>query len=710
MRRDSNLLSLLQPRAIAVIGATEKSGRVGRTIYEGLLKAGRPLYPVHPTEKTILGRKAYPRPEDLPGDVDLAVIAIGAEKAVEAAERCARHGIPNIIVVAGGFSEVGDEGVLLEERLKAIHEECATRILGPNTLGIFLPDEKLDTIFVEHGDKLLSGSEGGVTFITQSGSVGVEALGLAGVVGFDLRAFVGLGNACDLDELDFLEHFASDERTRCLAFYVESLKPGHARRFLEVARRTARTRPVVMLKAGRTPAGISAVTSHTGRLAGSDRIVDGALQQFGIHRVFDDEELCDAARTLAGLPPAPGNRVAIITPAGGYGVMGADHVESPARTPLRMASLHPETSERIRRATVPFASVQNPVDLTAGASDEMFGAALDAVLEDDGVDIVLCVAFFAPIALSERLVDVVASRAARSRKPVIAFTQYGPWTNDYLRRFHDAGVVAFPSIARAVRAARFLVERARVLRMLEMAPEPAPPGGNASESAGEPAMEIPLSGALDEYQVKQALARRGVAVPRSLVLEPDAPVQAPSFPGPYVIKVCSSAVLHKTDVGGVIVGVQPGDYAEVVASFRSRFPGERVLVEEKVSFVAPELIIGATTDGTLGPALMVGAGGVFAELLKDVAFRLIPCSRNDVVRMIESLTIAPALEGYRGMGADKERLIQLVLGVQSLVMSLGERFAQLDLNPVVWAHDQWVVLDAKLILSPAEQTSAESQK
>lgn len=457
-------LSLLEPRAIAVIGATEKPGRPGAAIFERLHRAGRRTYPVHPTEKTVFGQRAFATPEDLPDDVDLAVIAIGAEGAVDVAERCARRGIPNLIVVAGGFAETGEDGRLLEARLRDIHAECGTRLLGPNTLGIFLPHRQLDTIFVEHAGEE-SFEPGGVAFVTQSGSVGVEALWQSSNIGFGLRAFIGLGNKCDLDELDFLRHFAGDEGTTCLAFYVESLE--RARAFLETAREVARRKPVVMLKAGRTAAGASAVSSHTGRLAGSDRVVDGAFRQFGIQRAADDEALCDAARILSMLPPAPGNRVAILTAAGGYGVIGADYVESPSRVVLRMATLDPATEARIRDLSFPFASCRNPVDLTAGADDRMFGAALDALLDDEGVDIILCNAFFAPSGISDRLIDEIASRAAENRKPIVVFTQYGPRTSEYARRFYRSRVVAFPSAYRTVRAVRFLVERRTILDALE---------------------------------------------------------------------------------------------------------------------------------------------------------------------------------------------------------------------------------------------------
>lgn len=463
-----DLRRLFNPKAIAVIGASNREGNIGRIIFERLIPSLRKLYPVHPRESDIMGYETFPEVAALPDGIDIAVVATGAEMAIVAATDCAAKSIPYLIIVAGGFGETGEDGALREARLQEIANRSGTRILGPNSLGIFVPGERLDTIFVEHGDKAL-GPGGGVAFITQSGSVGVEALGLASNAGYGMRAFVGLGNKCDLDELDFLDYFGRDPQTTCLAFYLENIS--HGRRFLEKARQVTPHKPVIVLKAGRTPSGARAVSSHTGRLAGMDAVVNGAFRQYGIQRVIDDEELCDASKGLAMLPPAQGPRVAVLTPAGGFGVMCADYVEAGQRgVPLSMATLAPQTVRNIREATFPFAACENPVDLTASADDGMFGRSLDALLEDDGVDIVICTAFFAPPAISDGLIQEIANRARRSSKPIITFTQYGPFTDLYLRRFHDVGVVGFPSISRAVRAARFLVERARILAALEEHP------------------------------------------------------------------------------------------------------------------------------------------------------------------------------------------------------------------------------------------------
>ena len=460
MNKIKSLRKLIDPKKIAVIGASNSKEKVGGIVFRRLLTSRRRLFPVNPNETVIEGYKVSPDILSLPDDIDLAIITISAKVSVTAVEMCIKKNIQNYIIVAGGFAEVGDVGIELEERLKKLAKEHNLNILGPNSLGIFLPDENIDTIFVEHGDKALD-RNGRVACIVQSGSVGVEALGYAANTGFGMRAFVGLGNKCDLDEIDFLHYFAKDEKTNCLGFYLENIERG--RHFLKLAREVAKNKPVVVLKAGRTKTAVSAVSSHTGKLAGSDNVIDGAFKQFGIQRVYDDEEFCDATKVLSMLPGAPGNRVAVLTAAGGYGVMCTDFIEhEDKRAPLKMAKLSETTKKNIKDSTFPFTACENPVDITASADDVMFSLSLDALISDKGVDIIICIAFFAPPGITENLIDIIAQKIKKSAKPVIVFTKYGPFTDSSIKNLYYAGVAAYPSVGRAVRAARFLVQRTKI--------------------------------------------------------------------------------------------------------------------------------------------------------------------------------------------------------------------------------------------------------
>jgi len=454
------LKPLFYPDSVALIGASGNPSKVGNRILKVLMKTIDNLYPVHPVDKEVLGLKVINKIEDLPENISLAVVTISANRAVEAVRSCAIKGIKIVVIVSGGFGEVGGDGSLLENELREIHKEYGTRMLGPNSLGIFLPETGLDTIFVEHGDKALSGG-GGIAFITQSGSVGTEALGLASNAGYGMRAFVGLGNKVDLTETHFLEYFSEDKSTNCLAFYSESI----GKVFLEKAKEASKKKAVVILKAGRTEAGQSAVSSHTGKLAGSDNVVNGAFRQYGIQRAYDEEEICDASKALSMMKIPRGNRVAVISAAGGYGVMCTDYIEQKdTRIKLHLAEFSKETTKRLNKINLPFASTHNPVDITASADDKIYVDTLDALLKDPGVDIVICLTFFTIPAVTKKLVRMISDKIIESDKPVITFAQYGPFTNKHLKEFYDRGVVGFSSVYRTVRAARFLVERADILK------------------------------------------------------------------------------------------------------------------------------------------------------------------------------------------------------------------------------------------------------
>lgn len=704
---ERDLERLFNPKGVAVIGASGKEGKPGHIIFRHLTRSNVQLYPVNPKESFLEGVPVLASAADLPDGLDLVLITLGAEKAVDAAEICAAKGAAYIVIVAGGFGEIGEAGAALEERLRVLPERYGCRLLGPNSLGVFVPENRIDTIFVEHGDKALA-EGGGVAFITQSGSVGVESLGLASNSGYGMRAFVGIGNKIDLGERDFLHYFGRDPWTRCLAYYLESLEEG--RLFLREAAAVSAEKPVVILKAGRTAAGAAAVSSHTGRMAGSDRIVNAALKQHGLQRAYDDEELCDASKTLSLLPPAAGNRVAVLTPAGGFGVMCADYIDSAAGSPrLVMAELAEETKARIQAATFPFAACHNPVDLTASADNRMFTASLEALLNDPGVDIVIAVTFFAPPSITDALIDEMAAMIEEAAKPVLIFTQYGPYTDRYLKRFFQAGIAGFPSISRVVRAARILVERGEIVRRKRAVTDDLVRQRAGNERTPDyPGLIAEWRRTLREAQAphegeaKELLARAGLHVPAGIVLEPgqEGPgqVKAAGLRYPLVAKVCSSRILHKTDSGGVKLKLDAERLPGALAELGEAFPGEPLLVEEMLPYDGTEFILGALDDPVFGPAVMAGAGGIYTEILNDAAFRLAPCSREEAEEMLNELQLAPVLRGYRGSSLDGAALAEVLRRVSLLAASLVEGGGQLDINPLVWSRGRWIVLDAKIIL------------
>ena len=732
----AGLEKLLNPHTVAVIGASNREDRIGGIILKELTRSHCLLYPVNPKYRALRGMRCYPSVLDIPGRIDLAVITIPASGVPSVLEECGRKRIPYAIVVAGGFGETGEEGKRLQDQLVEIRKRYGIRILGPNTLGVFFPHESFDTIFVEHGDKSLAGG-GGTAVISQSGSVGIEALGLASNIGFGLRTFVGLGNKCDLDELDFLRYFAEEPGTQLIAFYLENINEG--REFLETCSAVSRNKPIVGLKAGRTASGASAVTSHTGRLSGMDLVVEGAFRQYGILRVQDDEELTDACRALEKCPLPSGNRIAVLSPAGGYGVICADFIEMPhPRTPLTMARLLPETEHRIRSVTLPFASCHNPVDITASASGQMYGQAMEAILQDPGVDILIGLVFWSPPGIEDDLLDIIAQQVRQTEKPVLVFTTYGPFTDRYLLEFWKRGVVGYSSIERTVRAARFLVERRMQLERFARESEGAPPSFPSSKkktvrSSLRRVFQQWLRclrepGKPDEYEVKELLKRVGISVPRGIRLEAEGgglrlstsrfssrfrqkegglkgrpedvrATLAEEISFPVVVKVCGSPYLHKTEVQGVRVGVEEPDWEGVVRDFRQRFPGASLLVEEQVDFLLPEILLGGIEDPQFGMALVAGAGGVLTEVYRDVSSRLCPLTSIEANQMLTELRIRPLFEGFRGLPFDREGLVRLLVRFSELLASAEGLVSQVDLNPVVYSKTRgWVVLDAKVIL------------
>ncbi|TVQ18773.1 MAG: CoA-binding protein [Spirochaetaceae bacterium] len=720
----SDLRKLYEPESIAVVGATSSEGKPGRIVLEALRAKARShatgdrasasgfrLYGVHPTHSEVLGVPAYPSIDALPETVDLVVVAIAAQPSVGAVEAAARRGVPFVVVLAGGFGETGAGGRALEDRLRAAIAGSPTRLLGPNTVGLQIPDSGVDTVFVTHATDELG--TGGVALISQSGSVAVEALGAAAIHGFPLRAFVGLGNAVDLGTVDFVDSFARDDRTTCICVYVEHLAEG--RRLLAAASEAARRVPVFFLKAGRTAAGAAAVASHTGRLAGSDRVVNAALAQYSIGRVTDDEQLIDAARAVAYAKIPTGNRVAILTPAGGFGVMGSDFIEGElGGGVLELAELSDRTRRSLEAIGLPFASFHNPVDLTAGVTGSGFADAADVLLDAPEVDILIVMAFMAPAGMTDDVVERIARSAERSPTPLLVLCRAGVNTDDYCRAFTRAGVAVFDSLPRAIRAARFLVERAAFVARARAGS--AGPADSAATGIGSPSDPSPASRWITELgatgaqpteaDAKELLRRYGLATPAGVVITPDTTRSAPVEPtllhgvsAPYAVKVVSPRLLHKTEAGAVRLNVDTADLDGVLRSLWKVFPDDAILVESMERPATVELIAGAYVDPNLGPAVMVGAGGVIAELTDDVAFRLVPCSRTEIDAMIDELRIAPLLRGFRGIDVDRDALCDWVSALAQIIPDLGDRLAELDVNPLCYADGRWVALDAKIVLT-----------
>lgn len=456
--RVASLRYVFYPRNVAIIGASRDPNKPGSVILKNVLEgpSGIEVYPVNPKAEEIMGLRCYPTVLDVPDGVDLAVIAIPAPLVPGAMKDCITKGVKAAIIISAGFGET-ESGKALQDELERVVHEGRTRVLGPNTFGVMMPG-RINTVFYPY-DKSTSPRPGNVAFITQSGAMGFLLLEKMAYYRIGISAFVSIGNKIDVDENDLIEFLIDDDSTKSIACYLESFRDG--REFFEISRRVARRKPIVLLKSGVTERGARAAASHTGALAGSSAVLEGALRQAGVIGAHDEEELIDFAVALAYGKPLKGGRVAVITSAGGVAVTATDRIEN---TPgLKMAELSEETKDGIKTILPPFASTANPIDITATSTPEMVDGVLEELQKDDNVDVVLVFSLpQPPLPVTEELVDVI-TKWFRKGKPLVVGTIENRFTIDSIRTYNQRGVPVFPSITRAVKALKVLRERGRYL-------------------------------------------------------------------------------------------------------------------------------------------------------------------------------------------------------------------------------------------------------
>ncbi|ADD08130.1 acetate--CoA ligase family protein [Candidatus Aciduliprofundum boonei] len=457
---------LISPDSIAVVGASSHPNKIGYVVLENLKNNGYGgrIYPVNPKGGQILGFKVYPSINDVPEEVDLSVITLPAEVTVKIFEDVAKKS-KFIIPIAGGFGETGKEGKERERKILEIAKKYNARIIGPNTVGIYIPSTGVNTALVVPERSRFPG-DGDIAFITQSGALGLLTMDSVSMYDVGFSSFINLGNRVDVNENELLQYFGEDEKSKVIIMYIESFANG--REFMRVAKNVSRKKPIVVLKAGRTKRGGKAASLHTGALGGSDAVADGAFKQCGVIRAYDEIELVDYARALAYGKPIEGDRIAVVTSAGGVGVVTTDYIESEVRgIGMKMAELSDEIKRRIRDEVVPFASVENPVDMTAQASDDDYDGVLAALNDDPNVDAILVYALFQTPLISEKLVNIITKWHREGDKPIVVGTIGSEFALRMMRKFEDNKVPVYPSIERSVKALRVLRYRAKLLEYLE---------------------------------------------------------------------------------------------------------------------------------------------------------------------------------------------------------------------------------------------------
>jgi acetyltransferase len=700
-----NLNKIFRPRSVAVIGVSATPGKVGHTVLENLLSAEFPgrIYPINPKGGEFHSLTAYKSLEEIPDSVDLAVICTPAKTVPGLIHECGRKGVGGVIILTAGFRELGPEGLALEMEIRATAQQYdGLRLVGPNCLGVISTRAKLNASFAN-----ATPSPGRVAFISQSGALCTSVLDWARQVNVGFSHFVSVGNMLDVGMDDLIDYFAEDDQTEAIIMYVESIH--EPRQFVSAARAFTRSKPIIAYKAGRFAESAEAAASHTGAMAGVDAVYEAAFARAGITRVFGVAEMFDCAGLLARQSPPKGRRLAIVTNAGGPGVMATDALLAEQGS---LATLSAETINKLNESLPEAWSRRNPVDVLGDATPERLKRALEIVEADGQVDAVLVVlspqAMTDPSQCAQAVIDV----SKKSPKPILAAWMGGVSMRPAIEALNQAQIPVYSTPEKAVRAFMYLVQYSRNRDTLYEVPREIPMEFSLDRQHLRIVFDTILSEGRDilsEGTSKALLEAYGIPVTRPYVARTpeDAVEYARRVGYPAVLKVYSPDITHKTDVAGVELNLASGQavaeaFERIVQNAKTARPDARVegvTVQKMVSLPASrELIVGAMRDPVFGAVMLVGAGGITAELYQDRALELPPLSERLARRMLMSLRSWPLLEGYRGRpGVDVERLIEVMMRLSYLVADYPE-IKELDVNPLVVSADEIVALDARIVL------------
>ncbi len=700
-----NLDKIFKPQRIAVIGASNNPQSVGYTVLKNLIGAGFQgvVYPVNPKREAVQGIQAYPNVASLPKTPDLAVICTPARTVPGIVQECGEAGILGLVVISAGFKEAGEQGKALEQEIRRIARKFeGMRIIGPNCLGIIVPGLKLNASFAG-----AMPPAGHVAFISQSGALCTSVLDWALEEDIGFSYFVSIGNMLDVDFGDLIDYFAEDPSTQSIILYVESISD--AREFMSAARAFARTKPIVAYKAGRFAESAKAAASHTGAMAGEDAVYDAAFQRAGVVRVFEIGDIFDSAELLARVRPPLGPNLAIVTNAGGPGVMATDALMARQG---QLAELSQATVAKLGEVLPPFWSHGNPVDVLGDAPPERYAQATEIVLSDPGVDAALVI--LTPQAMTDatKTARAIAELAQKARKPILAAWMGGAAVREGIELLNEAGVPTYTTPEQAVAAFMHLVQYGRNLEMLYQTPREVPVKFTVErEVVRERFSSVFAEGpeVLTEGLSKELLSAYGIPVvePRPARSAEEAVAVAEELGYPVVLKVLSPQITHKTDVGGVVLGLATADqvraaFERIVASAKEKRPDAHIegvtvqrMIRARDGF---EMILGAKKDPTFGTVIMAGMGGIAAEVFRDRALGLPPLNERLAYRMLESLRSWKLLKGYRGRpGANLEKLIEVLMRFSYLIADFPE-IKELDINPLLVTPADVIALDARVVV------------
>ncbi len=678
----SKLELFFRPRGVAVIGASRDPQKLGHGVVRNLVNYGYdgPIYPINPHAATILDRKAYPSVSEAPDPLDLAVLIVPAPKVPAELRACGERGIPAAIIISGGFREIGPEGEAREAEIKRVAAQYGIRLLGPNGIGSIDTHTPLNTTFVKGMP-----ARGNIAFLSQSGAVCAAVIDWARGAGVGFSRLVSLGNQADANEAEMLSVIGRDIDTRVITLYMEGVSDGTA--FVQAASEVAQRTPVVTLKVGRGSGAARAVASHTGALAGREEAYDAAFRRAGVLRARTMEELFDWGRALAWQPLPKGNRVAILTNSGGPGILAVDALEAAG---MQLAPLTDATRDYIRQRVPPAASVNNPVDILAGPGPATYALCLDALLTDETVDAVVAITasqdWFAPSSLAE----VIGEFTGRG-KPILAVIMGLASVSDATAVLHRRRIpnFAFPERVGSTLAAMWQRRQwleAQQDRDAYTAPDGCDPGAARAVIAGSG------GGWLLPEQVDRLLSAYGIRVPGA-GLAPDVKAAlaiADDVGYPVVLKLAAEDVVHKSDIGGVMLDIKGPDdlraaFETLMQRARKAVAGATIAGVFVQRMIPPglDLIAGTVRDPQFGPLVMVGSGGTQVELLKDVTFELAPLTRAQASAMLDRTTAGTLLGGYRGAPpADRAAVVDAIVRLAQLVHD-HPPIAEIEINPLM---------------------------
>lgn len=686
---------IFSPRSIAVIGATSRPLSVGWETLNRILEYGftGAVYPVNPKAHAIKGIRTYPSVLDVPDSVDLAIIVVKRDLVLSAMEQCREKGVKGMIVITAGFKEVGGDGVELERRITQITQEAGMPMVGPNCMGAFNtnPDVRFNATFARFHPK-----RGPVGFISQSGAMGAQVLDFASERHFGFSKFVSIGNKSDLNENDLLEVFAEDGEVGVILLYLEDFVD--AGRFREICTAASRIKPVVVLKAGRTESGAKAASSHTGALTGSDTAVDAMLESCGALRVETVTELLSVTKIFCMPQRLKGNRIAMVTNAGGPGIIATDELE---RAGFVLPELEERTVRQLSSQLPPEATAANPCDVLPGTGPDGYRIAIEALSHDKNIDALL-VLWTCPVMFKTSwLVEAIKPLCDKSPLPVIALFS---GASDVMLDAAPLGELEIPIYIHAPGVAAGLTAGRWYREWLQRGDEPAVTF-EVDKKRVDSILKKKGPGWLDPSDAFAVLQAYGVSIPGSVVAAPedDALNAVGTLRYPLVLKVISSDLLHKSDAGGVEVGIADAEelarsHRKMVDRLQKEAPSAKIegfLVQEMAAGQV-ELIVGAKREPGFGPLVMCGLGGVLVEVLKDISFGLAPLWRIEPERMLRRLRSREILEGTRGLpGIDLSAAAEVIARIAQLVVDYP-RIDQLDINPLLAGPEGCTAVDVRV--------------